>query len=78
MLIIFKIMRKRRVLRMTNELLKKYIGKNCFVSTGSFGGNFIGVILEVNENWLEIETKKGNQIVNTEYIQSIKEMQVKK
>ncbi|MDF2700891.1 MAG: hypothetical protein K0Q49_2454 [Haloplasmataceae bacterium] len=63
---------------MTNELLKKYIGKNCFVSTGSFGGSFIGVILEVNENWLEIETKKGNQIVNTEYIQSIKEMQVKK
>jgi len=57
---------------MTNELIKKYIGKNCRISTGSFGTNSVGKIIEVNENWIEVETKKGVEIINAEFIQSIK------
>lgn len=57
---------------MTNELLKKYIGKNCLISTGSFGTSITGKILEVNENWVEVETKKDVELINVEYVQNIK------
>lgn len=57
---------------MTNEIIKKYIGKNCRISTGSFGTNVVGKIIDVNENWIEIETKKGIEVINAEFIQSIK------
>ncbi|MCO5387107.1 hypothetical protein [Desulfosporosinus sp.] len=57
---------------MTNELIKKYIGKKCLISTGTFGTTVKGIIMGVNENWLEVETKKGNELINAEFIQSIK------
>lgn len=57
---------------MTNEVIKKYIGKKCRISTGSFGTTVIGIILDVNENWIEVETKKGNELINAEFVQSIK------
>ena len=57
---------------MLNELIKKYIGKNCLITTGSFGTNVKGKIVDVNENWLELETKKGKELINAEFVQSIK------
>ncbi|KJR44933.1 hypothetical protein UF75_4697 [Desulfosporosinus sp. I2] len=57
---------------MTNELIKRYIGKSCLISTGSFGTNVKGKIIDVNENWFEVETKKGSELINAEFIQSIK------
>lgn len=57
---------------MTNELIKKYIGENCKISTGSLGTTVVGRIIEVNENWVEIETKKGHELINADFIQSIK------
>lgn len=71
-LVIRKIRMKREGIIMTNELIKKCIGKNCWVSAGSFGTSVVGKIIEVNENWIEIETKKGSQLINTEFVQSIK------
>ncbi|NPV44558.1 MAG: hypothetical protein HPY70_11400 [Firmicutes bacterium] len=61
---------------MTNEVIKKYIGKICKISTGSFGTNVVGKIIDVNENWLEVETKKGNELINADFIQSIKVKQI--
>ena len=67
------IKKKKKGLRiMTNEVIKKYIGINCSISTGSFGTNLIGKIIDVNENWIEVETKKGIELINAEFIQSIK------
>ena len=63
---------KKGVMIMANELIKKYIGKNCRITTGSFGTNVIGKITDVNENWIEVETKKGVEIINAEFVQSIK------
>lgn len=57
---------------MTNDVIKKYIGKDCKISTGSFGTNVTGKIINVNENWIEVETKKGVEIINAEFVQSIK------
>ncbi|GAA0178391.1 hypothetical protein SH2C18_14570 [Clostridium sediminicola] len=66
-------MKKRKGERiLVNEIIKKYIGQNCQVSTGSFGISVVGKIINVDENWIEIETKKGNEIINSEFIQSIK------
>ncbi|AET69004.1 hypothetical protein Desor_3521 [Desulfosporosinus orientis DSM 765] len=57
---------------MTNELINKYVGKKCIISTGSFGTNVKGTIAAVKENWIEIETSKGQELINAEFIQSIK------
>jgi hypothetical protein len=70
--IILKIKRKKGLIIMTNEVIKKYIGKACRISTGAFGTGVIGTIIDVNENWVEVETKKGNEIINAEFIVSIK------
>lgn len=67
--------RKRKgkgAIKMINELIKKYIGKTCQISTGNFNNSVKGKITDVNENWLELETKKGKELVNAEFIQSIK------
>ena len=70
--VIMKLKRRKGEIVMTNDVIKKYIGKNCRISTGSFGTNITGKILDVNENWIEVETRKGNELINAEYVQSIK------
>lgn len=70
--VLVKIKKRKGVITMTNEILKKYIGKKCKISTGSFGTNLVGKIMYVNENWLEVETKKGKELINADFIQSIK------
>ncbi len=63
--------RKRERRAMANELLKKYIGKTCTVSTGSFGTTAVGVISTVEDNWIEVATKKGPRLFNTDYVTNI-------
>jgi len=70
--ITLKIKKRKDVIIMTNEVIKKYIGENCKISSGSLGINVVGVITDVNENWIEVETKKGKELINADYIQSIK------
>lgn len=64
--------RKRRVKGMNNELLLKFKGRECKISTGSFGVNVVGTIVDIKDNWVEVETKKGIELLNVEFIQSIK------
>lgn len=61
----------REGLKMDNQFLKNYEGCNCSILTGSFGSNVSGKIIQVSENWLQLETKKGIVLMNSEYIQSI-------
>lgn len=70
--VLLKIKKRKGLIIMTNEVIRKYIGKSCRISTGSFGTNVIGKIIDVNENWIEVETKKGNELINAEFVQSIK------
>lgn len=69
---ILKIKKKKGLIFMMNEVIKKHIGKTCKISTGSFVREAIGKIIDVNENWIEIETKKGKELINADFIQSIK------
>lgn len=70
--VIFKVRNRRDREIMINELMKKYMGKRCSISTGTFGINVDGKIIEINENWIEVEAKKGNELINAEFIQRIK------
>lgn len=58
---------------MTNELLKKYLGSRCVVSTGTFGSTVTGVISAVEENWIEVTTKKGPRLMNADYVTNIEQ-----
>lgn len=62
---------------MANELIKKYVGKQCVVTTGSFGSSATGQILAIEDNWIEINTKKGPQLINTDFVTNITEIPVK-
>ena len=66
--------RKKKVgiIRMTNEILKSYVGKICKISGGSYGVNVKGRIVDVNENWIVVQTSRGDKIVNAEFVQSIR------
>jgi len=71
-LILMKIKKRKGVRTMTNEIIKKYIGINCKISTGSYGTNIEGTILEVNENWIEVQTRKGKELINADFVQNIR------
>lgn len=70
--VLLKMKKRKGVITMTNDVIKKYIGMNCKISTGSFGTNIVGKIVDVNENWLEVETKKGKELINADFVQIIK------
>lgn len=71
-LISVKTKKRKGAINMTNEIIKKNIGNNCKISTGSFGTSVTGKIIDIKENWIEIETKKGYELINADFIQSIK------
>ena len=68
------IIRKRKgINKMAHELLKEYVGKYCNVSTGSYGKTFKGVkIVEVVDSWMKIEKNGKVDLINADYIQTIK------
>lgn len=70
--VIQRIKKRKGVSIMANELLKKYVGKYCTLTTGSYGTAVTGKIIEVNENWVEVETKKGPELINAEFVQSVR------
>lgn len=69
---VIKNKRRRGLNIMTNEVIKKYLGKICKISTGSYGTTISGKIVDVNENWIEVETKGSKELINADFIQSIK------
>lgn len=62
---------------MANDLLKRYVGKKCIVTTGSFSESVNGQISAVEDNWIEVITKKGSQLVNADFVTKIVEIPVK-
>jgi len=67
-----KVKKRREGPLMTNKLIKKYLGKKCKVYSGSFGTSVKGKLKELEDNWLEVETSKGVELVNIDFIQNIK------
>jgi len=66
------IVKRRRSRMLDHKLIKKYIGRECKITTGSYGTTTSGKVLDVKENWIEIETRKGIELMNAEFVQNIK------
>jgi len=65
-----KIKRKRGNQKMSNEMIKGYIGKLCNISLS--GENYQKVtITEVVDNWVKLDNKGQTNLVNADYILSI-------
>lgn len=76
--VMMKKKRKKVELKLTSEMLKKYIGVNCVITSGSFGTSLTGTITDVQENWIEVATKKGYQLINSDFVINIIPTPIKK
>lgn len=65
-----KMKNKEECAEMT-ELAKRFIGKECVVST--FNSQVVGVIKEVTDGAVLIENNENPEIINIDYIVKIKE-----
>jgi hypothetical protein len=63
-------------IRTMSEIIKDFIGKECVIST--MNTDVVGVIESVQENWVRTQTPAGSQIVNIDYVSSIREYTRKK
>lgn len=64
---------KRKGLKdMTAEVIGRYVGKYCKITTGALGTTVKGTIAGVQAQWIEIETSKGKELVNSDFVQSIR------
>ncbi len=60
-----------------SQLVMQCLGKDCLISTG-LNGNFQGTVIEIADNWMKVESKGIVQLINCDYIQSIRELPAKK
>lgn len=57
---------------MSGSILYAYIGKDCAVSLFNDVGGIKGKLMDVDAQWVKIETpKKGTQIINRNMIRSV-------
>ncbi len=57
---------------MNQELIQRQVGKECVLSSGSYGRTVRGRIVSVVDNWIEVETARGTEILNADYVQYLK------
>jgi hypothetical protein len=58
---------------MSDEMMKNLMGKRCTFSTGPFGETFKNVeVLEVDTNWIRVTDGKREQIINSEYVTTVR------
>lgn len=66
-------LRQKRGKGNMNEMISKFIGKECLIYTCTSGSTVTGTIRSYNEGWIEIETNGQCDIMNCEYITRIRE-----
>ena len=74
--IIYKLKKKREGQRMSNEVIKNFIGKDCIITT--FQTQITGVLESIEENWVILRVGERVEIVNIDYISRIREHPLKK
>lgn len=55
-------------------LLEKSVGNACvvnYLNPGAMTQSIKGIVLSIADQWMEIKTNKGIQLVNTEFITNI-------
>lgn len=53
------------------SLLEQYMGKDCVVSLFNEVGAIKGKLMDGDAQWLQVETKKGTQLINRNMIRNI-------
>ena len=72
-----RVRRKKRGRIAMNELIQRFVGKQCYVYSEN-GNAVLGVVETVEGNWVSVQTKQGTELVNLDYISRIKEKPAKK
>lgn len=71
--------KKRRLAPMSNEILKKFIGKKCSIMSYNSGFGETVTVDDVSENWVSVTVKDGSvKAMNIDYIISVSEVPEKK
>lgn len=66
--------RRKESRKMDNSSLMRYKDKECIISANGYISGIVGKIIEITENWITVEDKKGKLTTfNCDYISSIKE-----
>ena len=69
----------RRLSPMSNELLKRFIGKKCYVMSYNSSLGETVTVDDVSENWMSVTAKDGTvKVINVDYIVSVSEAADKK
>ena len=62
-----------------SDIFMKYVGKDCLIYMANSSSNILECsVTSVNDNWLCVKTKDGDEIINFDYIIRIKEHPVNK
>ena len=60
-----------------NEIINAYVGKDCVIYLSN-SGTITGNISSLNNNWITVKSKDGDEIINIDYIIRLKEHPVNK
>jgi len=63
---------ERSELFLTDPIIEKYTGVSCVITRDALGTDLEGKLVDASENWVEIETKRGIELINKEVVQNIK------
>ncbi len=55
------------------NMIKELVGQRCMLTTGT-DRVYKGVIMELEENWIKVDTGKTDEMVNVDYLVSIKRL----
>lgn len=64
--------RKKRGVKALDIILEKCVGRRCVISTGSMGISAVGIVKQVTDKWVEIETRNTTEILGLDFIQHVK------
>lgn len=71
--------RKKRGITAMSDIFNRYVGKDCLVYVSNGSSNVIECnVTGVNDNWLCIRTRDGDEVINLDYIVRVKEHPVNK
>lgn len=69
--------RKRKGNATMNQLIQRYLGKECIIYNDNWGGGVTGVIEAIEGNWSCVRTNKTTDLLNLDCISRIQEKPVK-
>lgn len=59
-----------------NNMIQKYIGKECLIYT--FNSQITGIVESLEDNWISVKDGDNSEIINIDYVSRIREYPKKK